>query len=76
MVGTLINASFLEKEDITNFQNLLLSRYSNTIDDPNNCHISIIVAEILKLPFSNVQGRESKKTKQILFIMVLYYILF
>ena len=36
LVGTLINASFLEKEDITNFQNLLLSRYSNTIDDPNN----------------------------------------
>ena len=36
LVGTLINASFLEREDITNFQKLLLSRYSNTTNSKIN----------------------------------------
>ena len=36
MVGTLINASLLEKEDIENFQKLLLSRYSYTTNSKTN----------------------------------------
>ena len=36
LVGTLINASLLEREDITNFQKLLLGRYANTTNSEIN----------------------------------------